>query len=277
VLLGDGVGVVDTVGAGVTRFAPGDRACPIAYQGWVSGEPNAERLSASLGCEVDGTMAECMVLPEAGAARVPEHLSDVEAATLPCAAVTAWRALVTEGSVKAGDKVLVQGTGGVSLFALQFAKVLGAQVIVTSSSDDKLERARQMGADEGINYRTVPEWGRRARAIAGGDGVDHVVEVGGQRTLSQSLRAVRVGGTISMIGVLSGGVMDTKLGPIVTRHVRMQGITVGNRDDFEAMTRAIALQRLRPEIDRVFRFEELRVALDHLARGRHFGKICVHH
>jgi NADPH:quinone reductase-like Zn-dependent oxidoreductase len=277
VLLGDGVGVVDAVGDGVTRFAAGDRACPIPYQNWLCGDPTAERLSANLGCEVDGTMAEYMVLPEACAARVPDLLSDVEAASLPCAAVTAWRALVTEGRVKAGDKVLVQGTGGVSLFALQFANALGAQTIVTSSNDEKLERAKAMGADEVINYRTTAEWGRRAREIAGGDGVDHVVEVGGQQTLSQSLRAVRVGGTISMIGVLSGGTLDARLGPIVTRHVRLQGITVGSRDDFEAMARAIALHGLRPAIDRVFRFEELREALDHLARGQHFGKICIRH
>ena len=277
ILLSDGVGVVDAVGEGVTRFAAGDRVCPIAYQSWVGGEPGAERLSSGLGCEVDGTMTEYMVVPEACAARVPAHLGDVEAATLPCAAVTAWRALVTEGRVKAGDTVLVQGTGGVSLFALQFAKALGANVIVTSSSDEKLGRARAMGADEGINYRATREWGRRAREIAGGDGVDHVVEVGGQQTLPQSLRAVRVGGTISMIGVLSGGTMDTKLGPIVTRHIRLQGITVGSRDDFEAMARAIALHGLRPAIDRVYRFEELREALDQLASGQHFGKLCIRH
>lgn len=277
VLLGDGAGVVDMIGDGVTRFAVGDRVCPLAYPTWVCGEPTAERLGASLGCEVDGTMADYMVVSEACAVRVPDHLSDIEAATLPCAAVTAWRALVTEGRVKAGDKVLIQGTGGVSLFALQFAKALGAYVIVTSSSDEKLERAQGMGADACINYRTVAEWGRRAREIAGGDGVDHIVEVGGQQTLPQSLRAIRVGGTISMIGVLSGGVMDTRLGPIVTRHIRMQGITVGSRDDFEAMARAIALHGLRPAIDRVFPFEELRAALDYLARGQHFGKICIAH
>jgi NADPH:quinone reductase-like Zn-dependent oxidoreductase len=275
VLLGDGVGVVDLVGENVTRFVPGDRVCPIAYPTWICGEPNAERLGASLGCEVDGTMADYMVLPAACAARVPDHLTDVEAATLPCAAVTAWRAVVTEGRVKAGDKVLVQGTGGVSLFALQFAKALGAYVIVTSSSDEKLERAKGMGADAGINYRTTTEWGRRAREIAGGDGLDHIIEVGGQQTLPQSLRAIRVGGTISMIGVLSGGTLDTRLGPIVTRHVRLQGITVGSRDDFEAMARAIDQHRLRPAIDRIFQFEELRQALDYLAKGQHFGKICI--
>jgi NADPH:quinone reductase-like Zn-dependent oxidoreductase len=191
--------------------------------------------------------------------------------------VTAWSALVTEGRVKPGQVVLVQGTGGVSLFALQFTKLLGAFVIATSSSDEKLERARALGADECINYRTTPEWGRRAREMAGGEGVDHIVEVGGQGTLPQSLRAIRPGGTISMIGVLSGGVMDTRLGPIVTRHVRLQGITVGSRDDFEAMARAMAQHQLHPAIDRVFAFEALHQALDYLESGQHFGKICIQH
>jgi NADPH:quinone reductase-like Zn-dependent oxidoreductase len=277
ILLGDGVGIVESVGESVSRVRIGDRVCPVMLQTWVSGEPDAERLSLSLGCELDGTMAEYMVVSEQGVAQVPAHLSDIEAATLPCAAVTAWRALVTEGRVKAGDKVLVQGTGGVSLFALQFARMLGAHVIVTSSSNEKLARAYAMGADECINYRTTPEWGKRARELAGGEGVDHVVEVGGQATLPQSLRAIRVGGTISMIGVLSGGALDARLGLIVTRHVRLQGITVGNRDDFNDMARAISQHQLRPAIDRVFRFEELREALDHLASGKQFGKICVRH
>lgn len=276
ILLGDGVGVVESIGESVTGLAIGDRVCPLFAPNWVGGEPDEQKLWHTLGCELDGTMADYLVVPAERVARVPEHLSDVEAAALPCAAVTAWRALVSEGRVKAGDKVLVQGTGGVSLFAMQFAKALGAHVIVTSSSDEKLARVRAMGADEGLNYRTTPEWGKRVREIAGG-GVDHVVEVGGQQTLSQSLRAIRAGGTISMIGVLSGGSMDTKLGPIVTRHVRLQGITNGNRDDFEAMTRAISQHKLRPTIDRVFAFEELREALDHLASGKQFGKICIRH
>ena len=276
ILLGDGVGVVESIGEAVTGLAIGDRVCPLFTPNWNGGEPDEQKLSHSLGCELDGTMADYMVLPAEAVMRCPQHLSDVEAATLPCAAVTAWRALVSEGRVKAGDKVLVQGTGGVSLFALQFAKALGAHVIITSSSDEKLARARAMGADEGINYRTMPEWGKRAREIAGG-GVDHVVEVGGHQTLSQSLRAIRSGGAISLIGVLSGGTMDTKLGPIVTRHVRLQGITNGSRDDFEAMARAISQHELRPAIDRVFGFEELREALDHLASGQQFGKICIRH
>lgn len=275
ILLSDGTGVVESTGPGVRRLKVGDRVCPIFFQSWLGGPPNKERLSLSLGCELDGTMAELMVLPEAGVVAPPAHLDDFEAAALGAAAVTAWRALVTEGRVRPGETVLVQGTGGVSLFALQFAKMLGAFVIVTSSSDEKLARAWSMGADETINYRAVPEWGKRAREIAGGDGVDHVVEVGGQGTLPQSLRAVRTGGTISLIGVLAGGVMDVPLGPIVTRHVRMQGITVGSRDDVAAMMAAVARHRLRPAVDRVFPFEELRPAMEHLAGGKHFGKVCI--
>lgn len=277
IMLGDGVGVVDSLGEGVTRFKPGDRVCPVFFQSWMSGAPNQRRLSLSLGCELDGTMAEFMVLPEEGVALAPAHLDDVEAASLPAAAVTAWRALVTEGRSKPGDKVLVQGTGGVSLFALQFAKMLGAHVIIISSSDEKLVRARAMGADETINYNTVPEWGKYARETAGGEGVDHVVEVGGQLTMAQSLRAVRPGGTISVIGVLSGATLNVPLGQIVTRHVRLQGITVGNGDDFAKMARAIALHKVHPAISRVFAFEELHTALDFLASGKHFGKICIRH
>jgi NADPH:quinone reductase-like Zn-dependent oxidoreductase len=276
IMLSDGVGFIDAIGDGVTRFKEGDRVCPLFFQSWTGGDASEERLSLSLGSELDGTMAEFMVLSEQGVAHAPAFLSDLEAASLPTAAVTAWSALVTEGGVKPGQVVLVQGTGGVSLFALQFAKLLGAFVIATSSSDEKLERARSLGADECINYRTTPEWGKRAREIVG-DGVDHIVEVGGQDTLPQSLRAICSGGTISMIGVLSGGTMDARLGLIVTRHVRLQGITVGSRDDFEAMARAMAQHQLRPAIDRVFAFEELHQALDYLASGQHFGKICVQH
>lgn len=278
IMLSDGLGVIDAIGEGVTSLREGDRVCPLFFQSWIGGEPDEKRLGLSLGSELDGTMAEFMVLPEQGVAPAPAFLNDMEAASLPTAGVTAWSALVTEGGVKPGEVVLVQGTGGVSLFALQFAKLLGAFVIVTSSSDQKLERARALGADAYINYRETPEWGRRAREIAGRDGVDHIVEVGGQGTLPQSLRAIRAGGTISMIGVLSGGVMDARLGLIVTRHVRLQGITVGSRDDFLTMARAMAQHQLHPALDdRVFAFEDLHQALDYLASGQHFGKICIQH
>jgi NADPH:quinone reductase-like Zn-dependent oxidoreductase len=276
IVLSDGVGIVDAVGPGVAAPAVGTRVCPLFFQSWLEGEPNDECLARSLGSELDGTMAEFMVLPAAGVAAVPEHLSDAEAATLPTAGVTAWRALITEGRLRPDARVLVQGTGGVSLFALLFAKLAGAFVVVTSSSDQKLERARALGADAVINYRTTPEWGRRARDLAGG-GLDHVVEVGGQGTLPQSLRAVRAGGTISLIGVLAGGMMEARLGLVVTRHVRLQGITVGSTEDFRAMADAIGLAGLRPPIDREFSFEDLHAALDHLASGRHFGKIVLRH
>ncbi|NTU82777.1 MAG: NAD(P)-dependent alcohol dehydrogenase [Chloroflexales bacterium] len=277
IMLSDGVGIIDAVGERVTHLKVGDRVCPLFFQTWTSGEPTKPRLSLSLGAELDGTMAEWMVLPAEGVALAPTHLSDLEAATLPTAGVTAWRTLVTEGRVKPGDTVVVQGTGGVALFALQFAKLLGAFVIVTSSSDEKLARARELGADETINYLTIPEWGKRAREIVGSDGIDHVVDVGGQGTLGQSARAVRTGGTISLLGVLAGGTMDIPFGPIVTRNVRLQGVTVGSADDFAAMARAITQHQSRPVIDRVFGFEELLSALDYLASGKHFGKVCIQH
>lgn len=277
IMLSDGAGIVDQVGAGVASVKLGDRVCPLFFQNWSGGEPDEARLGSSLGSELDGTMTEYMVLPASGVAAVPSFLDDCQAASLPTAGLTAWRALVTEGRIKPGDTVLVQGTGGVSLFALQFAKIVGARVICTSSSDAKLQRARALGADETINYVSTPEWGKTARAMTAGRGVDHVVEVGGQGTLQQSLRAVRPGGCISMIGVLAGSNMDASLGLVVTRHVRLQGITVGSADDFRAMSRAIGLHGLRPVVDRVFAFADLHPALQHLASGQHFGKICISH
>ncbi|MBX0330602.1 NAD(P)-dependent alcohol dehydrogenase [Oscillochloris sp. ZM17-4] len=273
--LSDGVGEVVALGPGVSRVKVGERVCPTFFQRWAGGPPNADRLASSLGGPLDGVMAEYMAVDAEGLAHVPDHLSDAEAATLPCAALTAWSALVTEGRVQPGERVLIQGTGGVSLFALQFAKLIGAFAIVTSSSGEKLERARALGADATLSYRETPEWGRSVREIAGGDGVDHIVEVGGQATLPQSLRAIRPGGTISMIGVLSGSSMDARLGLVVTRQVRLQGITVGSRDGFEAMARAIGQHQLRPVVDRVFAFEELPQAFAHLTSGAHFGKVCI--
>ena len=273
--ISDGVGEVVKIGAGVTRATLGERACPMFMQRWIAGEPDLKRLTSTLGGPMDGVMQEYMVVNEQGLAKVPEYLTDEEAATLPCAALTAWSALVTEGDVKAGDTVLVQGTGGVSLFALQFAKLLGAKVIVISSSDDKLKQAAALDADEGINYTTVPEWGKAVKKLTGGEGVDHIVEVGGEKTLPQSLRVIRPGGTISIIGVLSGVSMGVSLGLIVTRKVRLQGITVGHRDSFEAMTRAMVQHRVKPVIDRVFAFEKLKEAMEYLRQGKHFGKICI--
>ena len=273
--LSDGVGEVVETGPETRRLAVGDRVCPMFMTRWIGGGFTQARLASTLGGPNDGVMAEYMVLDETGAASVPAHLSHTEAATLPCAALTAWNAVVNEGGVQPGGTILVQGTGGVSIFALQFAKMIGARVIVTSRSDAKLQRAMDLGADEGLNTTENPAWGKIVKQMAGGDGVDLFVEVGGEQTLPHSLRAIRAGGTISMIGVLSGPAMNVSLGLIVTRHIRLQGITVGSRDDFESMAGAIDKHRLHPVIDRVFSFEALKAAMDCMAEGTHFGKICI--
>src|SRR5688572_25518238 len=278
IVLGDGVGEVIECGAGVTRVKTGDRVCPSYNQAWISGEADHERIGrGALGGPLDGTMAELMCLPEGGVVKVPAHLSDEEAAALPCAGLTAWSAVVTHDRLGPGSRVLVQGTGGVALFALQFAKLLGCHVTVISSSDQKIEKAKALGADAAINYTKTPEWYRATREITGGSGYDHIVELGGEKTLPQSLRCIRPGGTLSMIGVLSGGMLSAQLGLVVTRQVRLQGITVGNRDGFEAMLRAIGQHRLVPVTDKVFAFEELKEAMAYLKSGAHYGKVCIRH
>lgn len=271
----DGAGEVVAVGEGVTRAKPGDRVCGIFAQRWIAGEPNREKLRSTLGGPFDGMLAELVVLHEEGIVHVPPHLTDEEAATLPCAGLTAWSALVTEGRLKAGDTVLLQGTGGVSIFALQFARALGVRPILTSSSDEKLERARELGADGLINYREVSDWGAKARELTGGAGVDLVVEVGGAGTLDQSLKAVRMGGTVCLIGNLAGIVAQISLTAIFMQQVRLQGILVGHREGFEAMNRAIALHGLRPVVDRAFPFEEARAAFELMGAAGHFGKVCI--
>lgn len=272
--LSDGVGRVAEVGPGVSRVKVGERVAGAFMPGWVSGELTEAGAKSALGGGGTGMLAEAVVLPEQGVVPVPEHLSDEEAATLPCAGVTAWHALVSEGRVAPGDTVLTQGTGGVSLFALQFARLAGARVIATSSSDEKLGRVRQMGASDGINYKTMSDWDKRVRELTGGRGVDHVVEVGGAGTLTRSARATRPNGRVSLIGVLAHD-GDVNLTPILMRNVRVQGILVGSRDMFEAMNRAIALSGLRPVVDRVFLFEQAVEALRYLESGAHFGKVCV--
>jgi NADPH:quinone reductase-like Zn-dependent oxidoreductase len=273
----DGAGVVAEVGPGVRRVAVGDRVCPTYFQRWVSGEPDLERLTQSLGGPIDGTMTDYMCLSEEGVSKLPAHLSDVEAATLPCAALTAWSALVTCSNTRPGDRVLVQGCGGVALFAVAFAKILGAHVTVISSSDERIERVKSLGADAAVNYRTTPEWAKATRDITGGRGYDLILELGGEKTLPQSLRCIRPGGTVAMIGILSGSTMATSLGLIITRQVRLQGVTVGHRDGFEAMLRAIEQHRLKPVVDRVFAFDELKEAMAYLQSGVQFGKVCVAH
>lgn len=272
----DGVGVVSEIGPGVSRVIVGDRVCPVFFQNWIGGEPDLERLSQSLGGPIDGTMAETMCLSEQGVVKVPAHLADAEAASLPCAALTAWSAL-TASATKPGDRVLIQGCGGVALFAVQFAKLLGSQVTVITSSDERMERVRQVGADATINYRTTPEWAKATRDITCGRGYDLIIELGGEKTLPQSLRCIKPGGTIAMIGVLSGSAMATSLGLIVTRQVRLQGVTVGHRDGFEAMIRAVDQHKLTPIVDRIFAFEELKQAMVYLKSGVQFGKVCITH
>lgn len=272
--LSDGAGEVTEVGEGVTRVAKGDRVCPSFFQTWHSGRPTAEKLSQALGGALDGCAQDYICLSEEGVSKIPDYMSEKEAACLPCAALTAWRALVVEGGIKAGDTVLVQGTGGVSIFALQFAKAAGAEVIITSSSDEKLERAKALGADHTINYKKTTDWGRAARNAAGG-GVDHVVEVGGAETLTQSLAAIRVGGHIAVIGLLSGMVKDMNVATVFSQNARIQGITVGSRAHFEDMLRAMALHEIHPVIDSSFALEDLKAGLEHMGAGAHFGKIAI--
>ncbi|MEQ8747674.1 NAD(P)-dependent alcohol dehydrogenase [Pyruvatibacter sp.] len=273
--LSDGVGDVVDAGEGVTRVATGDRVCPLFFQTWMSGGPTLEGLMQPLGGPLDGCAQEYLLLSQDGVVKVPAYMSDMEAAMLPCAALTAWRALIVEGNLKAGDTVLVQGTGGVSMFALQFAKAAGASVIATSSSDEKLERAKALGADHLINYKKTTDWGRAARAATGGHGVDHVVEVGGAETLTQSLAAIRVGGHIAIIGLLSGMVKDMNVATVFSQNARIHGITVGSRAQFEDMLKAMALHEIHPVIDTTFPLEELQAGLAHMAAGAHFGKIGI--
>lgn len=272
--LSDGAGEVAEVGEGVTRFKVGDRVAATFFQTWIAGELTDAQAKAALGGGVDGMLTESLVLDEGGIVHFPDHLSFEEAATLPCAAVTAWASLVSYGNLRAGQSVLVLGAGGVSIFALQFAKMSGARVIATSSSDEKLARLKKMGADGLINYKTTPNWDERVRELTSGAGVDHVVEVGGAGTFPRSLRAVRRGGTISLIGVLSGqGQIDPL--PILMKGVRVQGVNVGSREMFEAMNQAISAHKLRPVVDRVFPFEQAREAYRYLESGAHFGKVVV--
>ncbi|MCP5368899.1 MAG: NAD(P)-dependent alcohol dehydrogenase [Hyphomicrobiales bacterium] len=273
----DGAGVVEAVGPGVTRVAVGDRVCPLFFQGWPAGDPPPDVAAGTLGGPLDGALAEKMLLDQQGVAKVPDSLSDAEAACLPCAALTAWSAIVTKGCIVPGQTVVVQGTGGVALFALQIAKAAGARVIITSSSDEKLEKAKALGADVGINYRQEQDWSRIVKEQTHGVGADHVVELGGADTLNQSVRAVRGGGTISLIGVLSGAMAELNLPLVLTRNVRIQGITVGSRAGFEAMLAAMDLHGIKPVIDSVFPFDRTLEALSHLAAGAHFGKVCIDH
>jgi len=274
--LSDGAGEVIATGDGVSKWKVGDRVMPIFAQHWIDGPATAEKRQSSLGAGAywDGVLRESAVFNEEGLVRVPDHLSYEEASTLPCAGVTAWHALAVSGRLKAGDTVLTLGTGGVSIFALQFARIFGARVISTTGSPEKEAKLRELGADEVINYRTREDWDTAVLEATGKRGVDHVVEVGGSGTLARSLNAVRFGGHVAMIGALttSGSFDPIKL---FMKSVRLQGLFVGSRTLFEEMNRAIEVAEMHPIVDRVFGFDEAREAMHYMKNGSHFGKVVI--
>jgi len=269
----DGAGEVVAVGAGVTEWKAGDRVAGIFMQNWIEGPLTSAKARGALGGDVDGTLADYVALKEAGIVRIPDHLSFQEAATLPCAAVTAWNALAA-GNLRPGATVLIQGTGGVSIFALQFAKLAGVRVLGISSSDEKLERARGLGLDAGLNYRENPDWDGWALAKTDGEGVDLVVEVGGVGTLNRSLRSLRTGGTVAQVGVLAQAEEPFPLPLVLHKTARIQGIYVGSRRDFEDMNRAIAEAQLRP-IGEQFHWTQAREVLETMEEATHFGKLVL--
>jgi len=272
----DGAGEVVEVGSGVTRFKPGDRVVTSFFQGWIDGPLTYPMMGTSLGGGIEGILAEYVSLSQDGVVKIPDGLSCEEAATLPCAAVTAWNALIETGHLKSGQSVLLQGTGGVSIFALQLAHALGARVIVTSSSDQKLARAKALGAEGLINYRTHPEWEKKALEITGGLGVDHLLELGGSGTLTASLQAIGIHGQLSIIGVLTGGIQaNIDFLPVLIRTARLQGIFVGSRRMLERVIDAVVEHRIKPVIDRIFPFDEALAAYRLMESGGHFGKIAI--
>ena len=272
--LSDGAGEVAAVGESVTKWKVGDRVCPIFMQGWIDGEIDFQKARTALGGDLDGCLREFGVFGENGLVAIPEHLSYEEAATLPCAAVTAHNALMVSGNIKIGDSVLLQGTGGVSIFALQFASVYGCRTIITSSSDEKLNRAKELGANDLINYREREDWDKAVLDLTEKRGVDHVVEVGGAGTLQRSVNAARTGGHVAVIGVLAGK-GDFNPATILMKALKMQGIFVGSRQMFEDMNRLISQHSLKPVIDKTFAFDEAKDALKHMESASHFGKIVV--
>jgi len=272
--LSDGAGEVAEVGPGVTQFKAGDRVTSTFFVNWTGGRLPPDAARNSLGGMVDGMLADYALLAETGAIKIPDHLSFEEAATLPCAALTAWNALVETGRIKAGETVAILGTGGVSCFGITFAKMHGAFVYLTSSSDEKLARAKALGADTLINYRAQPDWDQEILKQTGGAGVDHVLEGGGAGTLENSMKAVRAGGSIYVVGALAGpGSINPRM--INRKGIRLQGIHVGSRDMFADMNKAITFAKLKPTIDRVFDFNDAKAAYAHQQSGRHFGKIVI--
>jgi NADPH:quinone reductase-like Zn-dependent oxidoreductase len=274
--ISDGAGEVAAIGNGVTQFAVGERVAGCFFSDWQSGRFEMRYHKAALGGSTDGMLSEYVVLPETGVVAMPDHLSFEEAACLPCAAVTAWHALFVRGGLSEGDTVLALGTGGVSIFALQLATAAGAKVLVTSSSDEKLERAKSMAAWQVINYRTHEDWDAEVWRLTEKRGVDHVVEVGGPGTLGRSMKSVAAGGNIALIGVLTGkGASDDSLFPMVTKNADLNAIYVGNREMFEQLNGFLVEHQIRPVIDRSFAFEEAPAAYDYLRSGAHFGKVVI--
>jgi NADPH:quinone reductase-like Zn-dependent oxidoreductase len=271
----DGCGIVEAVGEGVTRVAVGDRVATMFFERWNSGRPTPESQASALGGGGRAAGAERVVLHEDGVSKVPDHLSDHQVSTLPCAALTAWRALFEDARLEPGDAVVLQGTGGVSVFGLQFAKAAGYRTVITSSSDEKLERARAMGADHLVNYKTTPAWSAVVREATGHVGADFVMEVGGAGTLAESLKAIRIGGHIAVIGVLSGFEPPLPLASMIGTSARLQGVSVGSRAMFEAMSRALELHRIEPVVDKVFAWTDARAAFAAMQAGEHFGKIVL--
>lgn len=273
--MADGAGEVVAVGAGVTAFNVGDHVVSTFFPTWQSGEPLVEGFATVPGDGVDGYARELVTATVESFTLAPKGWTHIEASTLTTAALTAWRALMADDHLKPGDTVLVQGTGGVSIFALQFAKLAGATVIATSSSEDKLEKLKALGADHLINYKTTPDWGTLAREITDGRGVDHVVEVGGPATLEQSMLAARVGGHVSVIGILTGLAGNFPLVTALIKQLRLQGVLVGNRTQQQAMIQAIDANGMHPVVDKVFALEDMVQAFQYQESNRHFGKICL--
>lgn len=271
--LSDGAGEVAEVGPEVTRFRAGDRVAGIFMQSWIGGAIRPDDFDSALGGSIDGVLSEYRVFGEDGLVRLPTHLSFAEGATLPCAAVTAWNALYGSRPLASGDTVLVLGSGGVSVFALQFARAAGARIIATSSSDEKLERMRALGASDGVNYRMSPDWEQDVRRLTDGRGVDHVVEVGGGGTLQKSIAAAAMGGHVHLIGVLTGGQVDPTA--ILRGGVTVRGVYVGSREMFENMNRTVALHGVKPVVDKTFEFEDAKAAYEHLRSGSHLGKVVI--
>ena len=273
--LSDGAGEVIAVGEGVTRFKAGDRVAGTFFASWIDGEPTPAALSSARGGDTPGMLSELIATHESGLVKFPAHLSFEEAATLPCAAVTVWNALFSKGRLEAGDYVLLEGTGGVSLFGLQFAAAAGAKPIITSSSDAKLERARKLGAVGTVNYRSNPDWEKEVRKLTGGRGVDHVLEVGGKDTLPKALTSLALGAHIALIGGLSGFDSAIPVGALMGTSATASGIYVGSRADFEAMNEFISKHKLKPVLDRIFPFEQAPEAFKHMDGGSHFGKVVI--